>query len=200
MRRDQRPTQAATADLNRKATCVDRYSTFGARFVAGIIDGLVFIPLGIVDIFLFDSPADGVAIFLIWSAIAYSSGWLYTVLLHARYGQTLGKRAVGVQVLDVSETRIPTLLQAFLRDSVYIVLNTITLACLFVIVIRGNYTAFALEDSVPGHILNWIGLGWFLTETLTMLTNDKRRALHDFIARTVVVRSAALPRQSPAQP
>jgi|KBSSwiStaDraftv2_1062776.scaffolds.fasta_scaffold128226_4 hypothetical protein len=32
---------------------------------------------------------------------------------------------------------------------------------------------------------------WFLAEVLTMLTNAKRRALHDFIAGTVVVRTNA---------
>jgi uncharacterized RDD family membrane protein YckC len=169
---------------------MNRYSTFGARFVAGIIDGLVFIPLAIVNIFFIDSPDDGVALFLIWTAIAYSSGWLYTVLLHARYGQTLGKRAMGIKVLDVSESRIPTLSQAFLRDSVYIALSALTLAYLFVIVIRGDYTEVALTQSAPARIMNLIGMAWFLTEVVTMLTNDKRRALHDLIARTVVVRGA----------
>jgi uncharacterized RDD family membrane protein YckC len=169
---------------------MNRYSTFGARFLAGIIDGLVFIPLGIIDVFVINSPDDGVALFLIWSAIVYSSAWLYTVLLHARYGQTLGKRAMGVKVLDVSESRIPTLSQAFLRDSVYIVLNTVTFVYLVVLVLRGDYTAVALTESAPARVLNWISMGWFLTEVLTMLTNNKNRALHDFIARTVVVRGA----------
>jgi len=167
---------------------VDRYSTFGARFVAGMIDGLVFIPLVIIQLNFINSPDDDVTLFLVWSTIAYSSYWLYTVLLHARYGQTLGKRVVGVKVLDVSESRIPTLSQALLRDSVYIVLNTLTLAYLFMLVLRGQYTAVALTDSAPARIMNWIGWGWFLTEFVTMLMNDKRRALHDFIARTVVVR------------
>jgi uncharacterized RDD family membrane protein YckC len=31
---------------------------------------------------------------------------------------------------------------------------------------------------------------WFVLELLTMLTNNKRRALHDFIAGSVVVRLA----------
>lgn len=30
---------------------------------------------------------------------------------------------------------------------------------------------------------------WFVAEVLTMLTNERRRALHDFIAGTVVVRT-----------
>jgi len=168
---------------------MDRYSTFGARFAAGLIDGLVFIPIFVLNYFI-DSPDDGVARFLIWSAILYSSGWLYSVLLHARYGQTLGKRAVGVKVLDISETRLPTLLQAFLRDSGYIAFNMFALVYLFVLVLDGNYTLEVFTESVPARIANWMSFGWFLTEVVTMLTNDKRRALHDFIARTVVVRGA----------
>src|SRR6185369_14697229 len=41
---------------------------------------------------------------------------------------------MGIEVLDVSESRIPTLSQAILRDSVYIALNTATLVYLFVVV------------------------------------------------------------------
>ena len=48
---------------------MDRYSTFGARFVAGFIDGLVFVPLMVVDIFFIKSPDDGVVLFLVWSAM-----------------------------------------------------------------------------------------------------------------------------------
>jgi uncharacterized RDD family membrane protein YckC len=32
-------------------------------------------------------------------------------------------------------------------------------------------------------------LCWFLAEVITMLTNEKRRALHDFLAGTVVIRT-----------
>ena len=41
--------------------------------------------------------------------------------------------------------------------------------------------ALWLSTAIPGL--------WFLAEVLTMLTNEKRRALHDFIAGTVVVRT-----------
>jgi hypothetical protein len=36
--------------------------------------------------------------------------------------------------------------------------------------------------------LLWVGVFWMAAELVTMLTNNKRRALHDFIARSVVVR------------
>ena len=50
--------------------------------------------------------------------------------------------------------------------------------------------AFSLPENV--NTVNWIisfsGLAWFLIEVITMLANNKRRALHDFIAGSVVVR------------
>jgi uncharacterized RDD family membrane protein YckC len=168
---------------------MERYSTFGARFFAGLLDGLVFIPIFIIDRFI-GSPDHGVAQFLAWSAFLYSSFWLYTVLFHWRTGQTLGKRAVGVKVLDVSETRLPTLQQALLRDIGYIVLNTFALAYLFYLVLNDRYSDLEFLNSTPSRIANWAGWCWFLLEIVTMLTNQKRRALHDFIARTVVVRGA----------
>jgi len=38
-----------------------------------------------------------------------------------------------------------------------------------------------------GKILDVAGFSWFILEVITMLTNSKRRALHDWIAGTVVV-------------
>ena len=37
-------------------------------------------------------------------------------------------------------------------------------------------------------VLMYSTSAWFIVEVATMLTNDKRRALHDFIAGSVVVR------------
>ena len=36
-------------------------------------------------------------------------------------------------------------------------------------------------------------MGWFLLEIVTMTFNSKRRALHDFIAGSVVVKASARP-------
>ncbi len=56
----------------------------------------------------------------------------------------------------------------------------------------------SLQSGNPGNvsIINFIiliAIGsihfiWFGVEIITMLTNEKRRALHDFIARSVVVK------------
>ena len=137
----------------------------------------------------FTAPERGPFVLIVWAVITYSAYWLYSVLLHAKYGQTFGKMAIGVKVLDVTEGRLPTLRQAFIRDSGYIVLNTFAMFYLIYLVLAGQYTPAAEITLLPGQILVWASLGWFLLEIITMATNDKRRAFHDFLAKTVVVRT-----------
>ena len=168
---------------------MEHYRTFWPRLCAGFLDGLVFIPVSFVDAFL-SAPERAPVVIIIWSGISYSSYWLYSVLLHSRYGQTLGKMTMKIKVLDVSEKRIPTFGPAFLRDVGYIILNTLSLAYLIYLVLAGEYVSGAEISTVPGQILTWAALGWFFLEVVTMATNQKRRALHDFIAGTVVIRNA----------
>jgi uncharacterized RDD family membrane protein YckC len=165
-----------------------RYQTFWPRFWSGFVDSLVFLPVTILDEFL-GSPERPAAVIIVWAVISYTSYWLYSVLLHARYGQTVGKRANRVKVLDVSEERLPTLRQAFIRDIGIIVLNTLSLAYLIYLVVAGQYVPDAVISNIPGQILTWASLGWFALEVVSMATNPKRRAFHDFIAKTVVVRT-----------
>jgi uncharacterized RDD family membrane protein YckC len=111
------------------------------------------------------------------------------VLLHARSGQTIGKRVMKVKVLDVSETAIPSLKQAFLRDIGYIAIDICSLIYFIYLVLGQKYALGRqqLENGLPGEILSFAGTVWFLLEVGTMLTNEKRRAFHDYIANTVVV-------------
>ncbi|MEO5714452.1 MAG: RDD family protein [Luteolibacter sp.] len=165
-----------------------KYQTFWPRFCAGCVDGLVFLPVGFIDSY-FTSPERGHYVLIVWSVISYSLYWLYSVLLHARYGQTIGKWASNVKVLDLSEERVPTLRQAFIRDIGYIVLNTLTLTYLIYLIVIGQYSSGAEIINPTGQILAFAGMGWFLLEIISMATNSKRRAFHDYIAGTVVVRS-----------
>jgi uncharacterized RDD family membrane protein YckC len=167
---------------------MDRYKTFGKRFWAGFIDGLVLFPISLFHNYL-SAPARGPVILVSWAIFSYSAYWIYSVLLHARYGQTVGKRVMQVKVLDVSEERIPSLVQAFLRDSGWIILNNFMLIFFIYLVLAQKYIHGTEQvETLPGQILAFAGEGWFLLEIITMLTNSKRRAFHDLIAKTVVVR------------
>lgn len=98
--------------------------------------------------------------------------------------------ATGVKVLDVSEDGTLSLRQAFLRDIGSVAISSLAYVYLVQLVVSGRYAEGAQVNETPGMILGIAALSWFLLEILTMLTNPKRRALHDFIAGTVVVKDA----------
>lgn len=94
-----------------------------------------------------------------------------------------------VKVMDVSEERIPSLGQAFLRDVVYIAINTSSLVYFIYLIVAHKYVNGTERiNGLPGMILAFASFGWFLLEVITMLTNSKRRAIHDLIAKTVVLK------------
>lgn len=171
---------------------MNKYQTFWLRFCAGIIDSLVFLPLDWLDDVV-RATVQVPALLIIWSILRSTIFWLYSILLHARYGQTLGKMAVGVKVLDVNEQRTPTLRQAFLRDIGYIILSALGLG--YMIYLTATNQAFTGPDrlTLPLQFLGGAAFGWSLLELVTMLTNPKRRAVHDLIAGTVVVRDIRTP-------
>ncbi|MFL6232502.1 MAG: hypothetical protein ACJ76N_05155 [Thermoanaerobaculia bacterium] len=78
-----------------------------------------------------------------------------------------------------------------MRDSGYILLNCLSLAYFVYLVLTRQYGGEAATAVLPAaRLLTLAGLAWFLLEVTTALTNRKRRALHDLIAGTVVVREA----------
>lgn len=172
-------------------TADDRYRTFWLRFFAGLIDGIVFIPVGLLDAgihYVVDDPA----ILVPWSVLVAFSFLAYSIGLHARSGQTVGKRAMGIRVLSLDETPL-TLRQAIRRDSPLLVLTAVQVLLSVGRLIRGGPVLFA--DSSTLSTVEWLlasaNLIWFCLELITTLTNRKRRALHDFIAGSVVVRTSS---------
>jgi uncharacterized RDD family membrane protein YckC len=169
---------------------MEKYQTAMRRFWAGFVDGLIFMPLGWLDSWVLGAQRP-TSLLIAWLLFSYPSYWLYSVLMHGCYGQTLGKKALGVIVLDVSEVPI-SIRQAFLRDSIYIAINTMALIISIYFVLSGRpiYTeSFSMADA----ILGIAALLWFIAEILTCLTNQRRRAIHDFIARTIVVKTEYVP-------
>jgi uncharacterized RDD family membrane protein YckC len=164
-----------------------KYQTFWPRFWAGWIDGLVFAPLYFVDQWLHDMTTAPFALAL-WFILYIFSTDAYSVLMHARYGQTLGKMIMGVKVLDLSESRL-SLRQAALRDIVLIVFSVVTVASGLPRVLAGlDPYPEPSEFSALDQFWLYGPFIWFAAELVTMLTNSKRRAVHDYIAGTVVVR------------
>jgi uncharacterized RDD family membrane protein YckC len=128
--------------------------------------------------------------------VVESLAWLmYTVVMHARYGQTFGKMVTKVRVVDFrTEGRI-SWRQAWLREGIPMALSFGLLGWQVFLILTGSLSPSAVTetpDNGPWLLTALPGL-WFLAEILTMLTNDKRRALHDVIAGTVVIRTNTRP-------
>ena len=176
----------------KKFPLVTRYSTFGPRFWTGSIDSCVLWPITFVtSALLYLNVPKGLAAVLV---IVESLAWLfYTVVMHARYGQTIGKMVTKVRVVDVrTEGRI-SWRQAWLREGIPMILSLSFVTYEVFAILTGRVSASAIANgealaSTPFWLLMALPALWFVAEVLTMLTNKKRRALHDFIAGTVVVR------------
>lgn len=170
---------------------MNKYRTGFQRFVASTIDGFILIPLALLDFWIV-TPGRPAPLLVAWLLVSYPAGWVYSVLMHGLYGQTIGKMITGVKVLDVSEVRRISMRQSVMRDSIYILINTAALATSVYLVVTG---ASVDSDSfiMTGAMVGIAALAWSAAEILTLLTNKKRRALHDLIAGTVVLKIEVVP-------
>jgi len=168
---------------------VSKYSTFWPRFWAAFIDGILFAIILYVEslIFGFDYSQQD-SFFQTFNAIQLG---IYAVLMHGLCGgQTFGKMALGVKVLNHLDESEIGVKQALRRESVNLVLNTLSLI-LIVVVASSIETTGTLSTIVTlsAAVLGVVAIIWVISEFVTMLFNEKRRALHDFIGRTVVIRT-----------
>lgn len=160
----------------------DKYDTFSARFGANIIDGLILRLIGFVLVHL--NTSDSIFVINPMNIIILFFPYLYTILLQGFTGQTIGKMFMGIKIFDKDERVKISFMQAVLRD---IVPLGLTLA-LYII-----FSPLVLSDGSESVTLSALSLMyilaiWSIVEIISLLFNKKRRALHDFIAGTVVLK------------
>jgi uncharacterized RDD family membrane protein YckC len=102
--------------------------------------------------------------------------------------------ATKVRVVDYRTEGKISIQQAWLREGIPLLLSLGGVIYEIALILDGKLNSKTIEG---GQLFNdkwyWFANSvptlWFVAEVLTMLTNRKRRALHDFIAGTVVVRT-----------
>jgi uncharacterized RDD family membrane protein YckC len=163
-----------------------KYSTFAPRFVSGIIDIVVLSPIQWLLTFAFDHSTP-ILLKVLVHTVNSCFFLAYSIWMHGKFGQTIGKMICKVIVLDVSERSL-NMKQAVLRDILGVIFLPISLATDIPRIIRGVNMNTPTNITTIDWIVTFSMFGWFVIELVTMLTNNKRRALHDFIASSVVIR------------
>jgi uncharacterized RDD family membrane protein YckC len=180
-----------------------KYKTFWRRFAAGILDAIIIsFPLIIIDFLFFYSTGDeerSVTKYLFSDDRVIDSASFTLTILHSFIlivysvyftglrGGTLGKKAVGITVLSGDdETSYIGIKRAIIRDLPYIAIEIIGI--LFILLSLQGVDGVIDEDSPIPRILSNLASIWLLAELITMLGNERRRAIHDILANSVVVK------------
>ncbi len=149
-------TETADVDTDSEYEAVEDLATLGIRFNAGIVDLLIGSCASLVLLApLMMSGGNwyslaGVLAFGVTCSIVM---FIYLTTAIGFFGQSLGMRLFSIEVLDIEEEDYPTLHQAAVNSSVYLV------------------------------SLAFGGLG-----LIPALFNDEKRAAHDLLSGTIVVR------------
>lgn len=176
-----------------------QYKTFVPRFCASWIDGLILMPVYILFAVILDPRVSSLWDLALWQlalvlVVDRTGPWFYSILMHGRWGQTVGKMTTRVKVVDAVTEEPISYKRAFLRDCVPIlILFPLIIYSLYRLLTGSVYSMpqASSDYSALANIVDWTELitgVWWFAEIVTMLTNEKRRAVHDFIAGTVVVR------------
>ena len=172
-----------------------RYAGFWPRLASILLDALILLPLSGLTYW----GASSFRLFNVYDLIpGLLFGLFYNVYLVRRYGGTPGKLLVGIVIRKGDGTSVGYR-EAFLRCSVTFGLGLLmSVALLFPLfqMTDAEYLSLSFVKRTERIIelapwwynpLHWAQIVWFWSELVVLLTNKKRRALHDFMAGTVVV-------------
>jgi uncharacterized RDD family membrane protein YckC len=164
-----------------------RYQTAWPRIQAAIGDGIVFAPVTTFDYWYFQQGNSPLANLVVYALVTTMSFYVYSVVMHGCFGKTLGKMMAGVVVQGADGSKLG-IKRAFMRDSVIIIFALVGLAIEAPEILEGAHPYEAGMESAVFSIFGYASLIWFLLEIVSMFTNKQRRAIHDFIGGSVVVR------------
>ncbi|MBP8084400.1 MAG: RDD family protein [Spirochaetes bacterium] len=180
------------------------YAGFLNRFFANVIDSAIFAVIFIPVFHLLKMNQHYLFGLMLISFIITP---IYFIYFHAKSGATPGKSIIGLKVVKLDFTDI-TLKYSILRSSGDILFSIMNLIWLAITI--GNYYSneqvtsekFTYNDFITlfGSLyfvaIRFMERIWFWSEVAFVLTNSKKRAIHDFIAGTVVVVENTLPPSS----
>lgn len=180
-----------------------RYAGFWSRLGSMLLDGLIVIVAVLPSIVLGSNHRLSR---VYWFIPNVAFGFFYCVYLVKRFGGTPGKLIVGIRIRKLDGEPVGYR-EAFLRyfpDAILGLLLAIILIIPVFHMTDEEFRSFPPKErnlriaKLASPLKEPLGIAqqvWLWGELIVLLTNQKRRALHDFIAGTVVVH--AQPSQPP---
>lgn len=186
------------------------YSSFWQRFAAGWIDVLVVLPVFLLHMSL---AGQSRLLAMVLDPIMESLYVGYMIYCHGRFGRTIGKRVMQIRVIRTDGIRIewPEAWLRSLLDVVFAFFGSVaTLVALNAMTdadYRAAETWLGMKNTTafePPSLawVTWGSLIWACSHPIVILCNKRRRALHDFIAHTLVIseRETLAPSDAAASP
>jgi len=172
------------------------YSGFWSRLGANLLDGLIILPVSLV--FIFINSINMYAYFLTIIPDLIFIFW-YNIYLPKRYGGTPGKLIAGLKIVKLDSSSIGWK-ESVLRYSVNIIFIIISIAMMIIAIISADAEIYNDLDwlqksqylsgiSGATYIITVLSNIWIWSEVIVLLFNKRKRAIHDFIAGTVIVKS-----------
>lgn len=171
------------------------YAGFWKRFFAGLLDAFVLMPLAFLFLWLESFDRNLAILITILSTSLFS---MYNVYFNARFGGTLGKLVTGIRITKPDGTRIEWP-EAWKRSAVDIAFAILMLYIEIFALIQissEQYVTVTFPERaqlLQSHYPSWFFIFmylqqvWIWSEVVVLLFNKRKRALHDFIAQTVVI-------------
>jgi uncharacterized RDD family membrane protein YckC len=176
------------------------YAGFWIRFGSLLLDGLITLPLIFLILFLNGLSKNAYYYTVIPSYVFH---FWYSIYLVKKYGGTPGKLIAGIKIIKIDGTDV-TWREAILRQivtfSLTIFISIITLIGLSKVDAE-HYESLSwlskqqyIQSFTPIFVIIYTILSniWTYSELFVLLFNKRKRALHDFMANTVIVRAKYL--------
>jgi uncharacterized RDD family membrane protein YckC len=179
-------------------------SGVGQRFGGALIDWMVIwflinFPLSplVVGLGIGVQSGDSDAVNSLAQHLLMSAGVLYLIVAHGSWGQTLGKRTVGIRVVRADNLAAIGYRQATLRYLFPLLM--VVSGEMLVAQLPADGRVSAGEGILSLLYISIFGC-YFVADVVVFLASRHLRALHDFIGGTVVIRSKPNPQPTLAMP
>lgn len=172
------------------------FAGFGLRLASLLLDMVILVPVILIILHLNSGNLNTYYYTLIPNLLL---NLFYNVYLPKKYGGTPGKLIVGIQIIKIDGQPIGWK-EAFLRHLVVFLLTIYASISMLSAISQADEATFEslswLQQSqylmsltpILFTVYTWFNNIWTWGELIVLLTNSKKRAAHDYIAGTVIVK------------